>query len=736
VGAARDGGPLKQRLRVVAAAVLVGGLTLTASGMIILHSIVTERDRQTFEANARNVQDAVTDRMETSIALLRGASGLLSSHGPDVTVSSFRAYMERVSLRQQYPGVLGIGFSRRFAWAERDALEQALRSQGHADFRVWPNDERAEGHAILFLEPVDDRNQAAIGYDMFTESTRRIAMERARDTGSAAASGIVQLVQEIDEVKQPGYLVYVPIYAGGAVPKTIEERREQLLGFAYAPIRAGDFLSSVFAAEHLPLASISVYHGREASDAQLLHRHVAVEQASRFVTRSTVDIAGQPWTFVFASAVTPAQAFVMPIILGMTGGLLSLLLFMLLWREANARSAVQDALEREQAARSQAERANHMKDQFLATLSHELRTPLSAIVGWAGVLRNDKLAEKQFRAGLDVVDRNALALARLIDDLLDMNRIASGKLSMAFDTIPVAAVVQDAVAAVASAAEAKSIVLEQVLEPLPLTVRGDAARLQQVFWNLLSNAVKFTPVGGTVRIVLERAGDCVRCTVADRGEGIDPAMLQQIFGRFAQADGSITRRHGGLGLGLAIAHELVVLHGGRISAHSDGPGRGATFIVELPLLEAGPAAIPPAAEAPLDLKLTGIRVLVVDDEPDVTELTRITLEQCSAEVHCAASAQEALEAIDEFQPDVLVSDIGMPGMNGYDLLRIIRGRSSSEGGRIPAIALTAYARKTDVQEALHAGYQRHLVKPVRADELIVAVAEAARAMGKAEEGRN
>jgi signal transduction histidine kinase/ActR/RegA family two-component response regulator len=727
---------LKQRLRTVAAAVLAGGLTLTAFGMVVLHGIVTERDRQTFEANARNVQDAVTDRVETSIALLRGASGLLSSHGADVTVSSFRAYMERVALRQQYPGVLGIGFSRRFAWAERDALEQELRSQGHADFRVWPDEERAEGHAILFLEPGDDRNQAAIGYDMFTEGIRRMAMERARDSGSPSATGIVQLVQEIDEIKQPGYLIYVPIYAGGTVPETIEARRERLLGFAYAPIRAGDFLSNVFAVEHMPLARVSVYHGGEKSDAQLLHRHVAAEQASRFVMRSTVDVAGEPWTFVFGSAMTPAQAFVMPIIIGATGGLLSVLLAMLLWREANARSAVQDALEREQAARSQAERANRMKDQFLATLSHELRTPLSAIVGWADVLRNCELAEKQLRAGLDVVDRNALALARLIDDLLDMNRIVSGKLSMASEAVPVAAVVQDAVAAVASAAKAKSITLEQELESFPLTVRGDAARLQQVFWNLFSNAVKFTPAGGVVRIVLERVGDCVRLTVADRGEGIDPAMLKQIFGRFAQADGSITRRHGGLGLGLAIAHELVVLHGGNISAHSDGPGQGATFVVELPLLEAGPAAVPPAAEAPLELKLTGIKVLVVDDESDVTELTRLTLEHRGAEVRCAATAREALEAIDELQPDVLVSDIGMPGMNGYDLLRIIRGRSPSEGGRTPAIALTAYARETDVREALHAGYQRHLVKPVRPDELIVAVAEAVGAMGKAEGARN
>ncbi|MBN1238735.1 MAG: CHASE domain-containing protein [Gammaproteobacteria bacterium] len=712
---------MERRLRTAAAAVLAGGLVLSAVATGALFGTLSRRDHQTFEANARIAEGALHDRVETSIALLRGAAGLLASQGGEVTVRSFRAYMDQVALREQYPGILGIGFSRRILPAERAALERQMRAQGQRGFRVWPEHDAEESHAIVFLEPLDARNRAAIGYDMSTEHVRRAAMARARDSGEAAASGVVELVQEIDEQKQPGFLIYLPVYRGGVVPETTAERRERLIGFAYAPVRAGDFLSSAFTREPPSGLAFSVYQGPRVDPSTLLYEldPGPAPDAPRFVLTSTAEVAGDIWTFEFRSLTTAARALVLPALVGLTGMLVTMLVALVLWREARARSAVHDAFEREQAARRQAERANRMKDQFLAMLSHELRTPLNAIVGWAAVLRRGGLSEEQRQKGLDVVARNAKAQARLIDDLLDMNRVASGKLGMNVEIVDAASVVEDAVAAVASDAQAKGIEIGCEIPERPVLIRGDAARLQQVYWNLLSNAVKFTPQSGRVRVALERTAAEARLTVADTGEGIEPELLEHIFDRFAQADGSITRRHGGLGLGLAIARELVALHGGRIRADSEGAGRGATFVVELPLADGAAAAVAP--EIMRDVSLDGVRILVVDDEADVRDLVRVILAQHGAEVCCVGSAQAALDALDVFDPDVLVSDIGMPGMNGYELIRELR-RRSGRAGKLPALALTAYVRDEDRSDAIAAGYQAHVGKPLRPDELLAAIA--------------
>lgn len=710
---------MPRRSHVIALLVLAAGLAVSAAMAGLLFAATQGRDRQAFEADADVAQAAVLERIETSIALLRGAAGLFASQQDNVTPASFRAYMERVALREQYPGILGIGFSRRVPDDEREPLVGRLRAQGHPGFRIWPDGARDEVHAIVFLEPMDRRNSAAIGYDMYTNPVRREAMARARDDGHAVASGVVELVQEIDERKQPGFLIYLPVYRGGATPASVEARREQLVGFAYAPIRSVDFLSSAFAHEAAPRVAFDVRHG--GADGVLLYARAPADPPAvpQFTLTRTVTVADQPWTFAFRSSRSFASTLVVPALAGATGALLSLALAALLWRGASARAAVQAALEREQVARSAAERANRMKDDFLATLSHEMRTPLNAIVGWAAVLKLDRLADAERRAGIDAIDRNAKAQARLIDDLLDMNRVMSGKLRMNVERVALAQVVEDAVDAVLPGAQEKGVLVVQAPVGPPLFVDADAARLQQVIWNLLSNAIKFTPAGGEVRVTLERDGNRARVVVADTGEGMAPEFVPSAFDRFSQGDSTSTRHHGGLGLGLAIVRELVALHHGSVRAHSDGPGKGATFVVELPLAAEPEASASPKVQA--DAMLDGLRVLVVDDEPDVRSLLQLVLEQRHALVACAASAREALALVPTFRPDVLVSDIGMPETNGYELMRSVARLPRGEGGDLPAVALTAYAREQDRKEAFAAGFRRHLVKPVAPGLLAVTV---------------
>lgn len=383
------------------------------------------------------------------------------------------------------------------------------------------------------------------------------------------------------------------------------------------------------------------------------------------------------------------------------------------------------------------ERANQAKDEFLATVSHELRTPLNAMMGWATILRRGGLDEPTTAHALEVVERNARSQAQLIEDLLDVSRIISGKLRL--DAVPVrlAQVVNAAVDVVHPAADAKGVRLEVVLDSLPGLVLGDPGRLQQVFWNLLANAVKFTPDGGRVWIRLRQLNSHVEIAVSDSGQGISREFLPFVFDRFRQADGSLARRHGGMGLGLAIVRHLVELHGGTVSAFSAGRDSGSTFTVNFPLMTARSVASLATAtgrkqakalpDIPIDYAptLEGLNLLVVEDEPDARELLTTIFQSCKAEVRGAGSPDEAIKLLAEWTPDVLISDIQMPGEDGYSLIRKVREGESNSGTRLPAVALTAHARVDDRVRALSAGFDAHVAKPVEPDELIMVVASLA-----------
>ncbi len=391
-------------------------------------------------------------------------------------------------------------------------------------------------------------------------------------------------------------------------------------------------------------------------------------------------------------------------------------------------------LESAVAAHAEADIANGIKDEFLALLSHELRTPLTSILGWSQMLTDGNLDEVESKHALEIIVRNARAQNQLIDDLLDVSRIITGKLRLDVQPVELGPMIEAVVDGVRPAADARHIYLQTTLDPLISPISGDPDRLQQIIWNLLTNAIKFTPKGGSVHVRLERIDSQVELTISDTGQGIDAELLPYVFDRFRQSDSSSTRRHGGLGLGLSIVRQLVELHGGTVTAESPGEGEGTTFKVILPLMsvhhELGNVEMmrpligskPPTDRQPW---LNDLRVLVVDDEPDARELVAAVLTGGGAEVVSVGSAGEALEEMERQRFDVLISDIGMPEMDGYALISKIRQLPEERGGRIPAAALTAYAGVEDRMRALLSGYQMHIPKPVEPAELTTVVARLA-----------
>jgi len=410
----------------------------------------------------------------------------------------------------------------------------------------------------------------------------------------------------------------------------------------------------------------------------------------------------------------------------------------------------------EQKARERAEAANRAKDEFLATVSHELRTPLTSILGWARLLRSNEIDQPSFARGLDTIERNAKSQAKIIEDILDVSRIISGKLRIEVRALDLVPIIEMAVDAVRPAADAKAIQIKVSLDPAVGPLRGDPNRLQQVAWNLLSNAVKFTPNGGEIHVHLKHGDQGAQIVVADNGSGISPDFLPFVFDRFSQAEGHITRRHGGLGLGLAIVRHLVEMHGGTINVESPGEGQGATFTVELPFTsadsldhdpvethdpveahdsvesrpekqaaEAGPGLVSEQPGTPAEgcRNLDNLRIMVVDDDPDTLQVLAMALTQAGASVKACSSATEAFDTLGTWSADLLVSDLGMPGEDGYSLIRRVRALEPEMGRTVPAIALTAFASLADRARALSEGFQMHVSKPVEPVRLISAIAQ-------------
>ncbi len=727
--------------------VLTLGLLLTVAATVWVglgaRATLHARFQTAIETNAALIKK----RLEMNVALLHGVSGLFAAQ-EKVTRSEFSSYVDRLELARRYPGIFGVGYARSVRPADIPLVEEEARASGIDEFHVWPRDDDAELlTTIAFIEPMNERNRAALGFDMMSEPTRREAMERARDNGLPALSGTVTLVQEITEEKQAGFLIYVPLYSTGDVPGSVEERRASLVGYAYGVFRADDLFRHLYRGEPKPPISFQLYDGERAERGGLLHDSRDFDRGSVSLSEPRLRsvrhllVYGHPWSVVVMSLPAierPRERAVAPLV-ALAGTLVSLLLYSLVRRQSEARAraealaaemlAVNEErsllLAKEQAAREVAEQANGLKDEFLATVSHELRTPLTAILGWTHLLNNRPSTPERTARGIEVIDRNARAQAQLVEDLLDVSRIISGKLRIETAPLNLVQVIDAALETVRPAADAKDIEIERRVRD-PIELIGDAARLQQIVWNLLSNAVKFTSSGGRVSIRAARRGDVVEMEVSDTGRGIRREFLPYVFDRFRQAEGGTSREHGGLGIGLAIVRHLVELHGGTVQASSEGEGTGATFRVQLPVQRASRSR--PSESAPVNHaerrplacpdELRGARVLVVDDEDDARELVAELLDGCGLSVATARSAAEAFDLVREQPPDLIVSDIGMPQHDGVELIRRIRALPSTQGGDTRALAVTAYARAEERTRILRAGFDAHLAKPFEVDELL------------------
>lgn len=703
------------RDRALPALVLVVLLMLTALAAGYVWDNARGADRARFDNAVQSTGDDILRRIEDYGHVLDATRALVAAD-PAITRERLASYIRGLDVQRRFPGILGVGLTIRVPREEIPRLVDEMRRGGFPEFRIWPETPRDEYHAIVLIEPLDRRNRTAIGYDMFTSPVRREAMMRARDTGRVAASGHVTLVQEIETHKQPGFLLYHPIYTTGRAPATVGERRDTLIGFVYAPFRTYDLFSGIFGTQSRPEVSFAIFEGN-----QLLYRTGDDVANPRYTTMTALDVGGRRWTIHWSSRRSGGgNAVRLAIATMISGAAISVLLFLLLRTQFRARATAEATAERLRVSEAELQRANRAKDDFLATLSHELRTPMTSILGWSQLLAEGLVDETSAREAMEAIRKSAKVQAQLIDDLLDVSRITAGKLKVERRPTELLPVITAAADTVRTAAEAKGVELT-IDAPPGICVAGDAHRLQQVVWNLLTNAVKFTPRGGRVSVRLRQRDSLAQIEVSDSGAGIDPEFMPHLFERFRQADSSMTRSHMGLGLGLAIVHHIVELHGGTIEAAST-LGHGSTFRVHLPLLEEWEKR---TASQPRDhtTSIAHQTVLIVDDDEEVRNYVRAVFRD-AREVRTASSAHDAMEQLAQWTPDVIVTDIGMPRMDGYDLLAWIREQPQLDD--VPVVALTAFAMPEDRQRAAEAGFHAFVAKPVEPERLKRAVASAGR----------
>ncbi|HUF10763.1 MAG TPA: ATP-binding protein, partial [Rhodothermales bacterium] len=589
-----------------------------------------------------------------------------------------------------------------------------------------------EHYPVLLLEPGDDLSRTVVGYDISTDPILWEAMARARDTEEPSASGKLGSASPFDQPGKARFVVHVPVYRTDTPLQTVEQRQDALLGFVFSPFSASELFQRITANTSAPIV-FAVYDGHTASPANLLFGPSGMTKPTKDQSADVMNIAGRDWLVVVRSAEPPAGVGSLVAWATLLGGMsFSLLLLLITRAQVRAWETVsrhESELRASQAAlrqsEAQAQAADRAKDEFLATLSHELRTPLNAILGWVTMLREGSVrAERQAHA-LTVIERNARLQSELIEDLLDISRIVMGNVRLRLRPVAVSSIVMAAVESLRPGAEAKGIQLGVSSPTEPLTIRADPERLQQIVWNLVSNAIKFTPPDGRIDVELIRVSNHVHLSVRDTGIGMTPEFLPHVFERFRQADSSTTRPHSGLGLGLSIVRHLVELQGGYIEAFSDGPDRGALFVIHFPVAQATSVdtTVPLVVRGePPSATLEGVRILVVDDDPSTSELLTEALGAAGAHVVSVDSASRALQILTGNGADVLISDIAMPEEDGLSFIRHVRALPGAVA-RIPAVALTAFARDDDRTRAIQAGYQLHFSKPVELNELKARVAE-------------
>lgn len=677
--------------------------------------------RAEFLTDAQETRRDIQTGLNSYAEVVRTGAVLLSANN-EINGADFRRFVAGLQLADRYPGMEGIGFTQ---CVRRPALAAFLRlmdSDGNG-IRVWPRAVRAEHCPTVFLEPSTDRNRRGLGFDFASDPILAETMAEARDTGEGTLSRKVRDLPVWNEGWRGNLVLFIPVYQSAARLGSVDDRRRALLGFVFSPFDSERMLDAIVTSVR-PSVAFEIFDGAPAPENALGGSHTT--GIGRYEATEVVRAGRREWSIAVKSIGNPTPAAPQLAQQTLIGGiLLGFMLFLVTRAQVRAWETAarheQELLVATLALREsegQARAANRAKDEFLATLSHELRTPLNVVLGWVNMLRHGTVPENRFGHALEIIERNARHQADLIGDLLDVSRIVAGNLRLELHPLSVGPIVSNVVDSLRPGADAKGVTLTGPQRAETFTVLGDADRLRQATWNLVANAIKFTPAGGSVAVDLSQDTQHVRLTVRDTGIGISRDFLPHVFERFRQADSSTTREHSGMGLGLAIARQVVELHGGTIDAHSDGPNRGATFVIALPVAAAASyvRSSVPELTAPVDQQLRGVHVLVVDDDPATLDMLSEALETTGAHVTAADSARDALQHVSLVGADVIVSDIAMPGEDGYWLMQHVRALPG-ERGRTPAIALTALARNEDRTRAIEAGYQLHLAKPVELDEL-------------------
>ncbi len=584
--------------------VLFFSILLTIGASILFYQSAEGKDDVRFSNNLNRIRFSMENRLGLYVALLKAGRGFIQSSN-DLNREKFKNFVESLELEKNYYGAQGIGYSKTIRREERENFLNLMSAQGVANYNIFPQNEKEVYQPIVYLEPSNERNQQALGFDMSSEEKRRAAMLRARDTGIASATGKVVLLQENEQDIQSGFLIYLPIYRHGEEPPTLEERQNSLQGFIYSPFRAKNFLKDVQNNAGTNDIVISIYDGAPEPENLLAQtqtadgKSLAHQLDGKYSTQTEIEVGGRLWTIQYNSLPSfGAQSSVnwTPLIF-LCGIIFSLLLFGMTYWEAITRiklqetadnlteseSQIQGLLEKEQEARRVAEAANVTKDEFISVVSHELRTPLNAIAGWTRILKSEGLSDNTKNLALQKIEKNLRLQTNLVEDLLNYSQLVSNNENLEQKEIDCSEIFESVYAEFEKIARKKGITITKENNLNGQRILGDAEKIKIVIVNLLSNALKFTPSEGSINATITEDNDCLQIKIADNGKGINPEFLPRIFDRFSQSDSSTTRRFGGLGLGLAVSNHIVKLHNGIIEAKSDGEGKGSTFSVKLPL---------------------------------------------------------------------------------------------------------------------------------------------------------
>jgi len=688
--------------------VLALALLITATATLFAAKSIDAKDNERFRHAVLTTSDIVTNRLESYEELLRGVRGLFIATDP-VNAWSLHQYVRSLELRRDFPGVQAVGFSRRFAGGGPASLRQQ----------------------VALLEPRSVRGPCAFGADMSLHPVLREAMERARDTGALAMSSHITLAQDDHPNGLMGCLLYLPIYRQGALVGTLAQRRAALYGFVFVSVRADGLLDGLFGQQEAPRVTLEFFDGRgRVADRKLYDTPPQLDALGtaqpRFKRDLVITFGGREWTLGFEPSRhferSSSKGFVPTI--GMGGLIISLLLFALTTAQTRRRNEAERISREVQRSEEALRQANQAKDEFLAMLGHELRNPLGAISNALQVMAERPISDPHLIRSRDVVERQVRHQTRLIEDLLDVSRVYSGKISLRREIVDLNEIVLNAAEGLKWAVEEQEHSLVRHLAKDPVLVHGDPVRLEQIVTNLIHNAIKYTPPGGRVDVTVLQTGDEAVVRVCDTGVGISPEMLGQIFNVFTQAQISIDRSQGGLGLGLTLVRNLTQMHGGRVEAMSPGVGKGSEFILRFPPVSPDAVAAMPSLKQPAavvpgpvaeDAVRPALRVLIVEDLQDARETLQELLELLGHEVETAADGRSGLTKLLAIRPDVALIDIGLPILDGYELAT--RFRAQAPEARVRLVALTGYGQPEDRIRAHEAGFEAHVVKPIDPESL-------------------